>query len=182
MSSRCCRTRITLRVHSPRRRYQRPKGVRVCYVSVLHVRLISPPIYIQHKLWPCWCLHKETSLWPQSIRQRCTLQIRQSDLAMQCQPQWTCGQKKRSHLCYKCVLFGTWARQLSDLCIAGWNVPAGTYNYTLGCTTRCQVHGLGLGVDRTGRPVVVSVATLANQLVFVFFDVSTLRAMHALVR
>ena len=37
------------------------------YMSVLHMKLISPPMYIQHNPCPCRCLLERRALRPQTI-------------------------------------------------------------------------------------------------------------------
>ena len=49
---------------------------------VLHITLVFPPIYTQHKQCWCRCLLERRALWSQTTRQRYTLQTQQGDLAM----------------------------------------------------------------------------------------------------
>ena len=73
------------------------------WACVLHIfKLVFPPIYIQHSQCPCRCLLERRALlllWSQPTRYhrdtRYTWQIQQGDKAMQGQPQWTRGQKKK---------------------------------------------------------------------------------------
>ena len=56
--------------------------VRVC---ALYVRMMFPPIYIQHE--PVFVSMPPRKTRSQTTRQRYTLQVQQDDQAMQCQPQ-----------------------------------------------------------------------------------------------